>query len=168
MVWSPRCPVFRKDDGDLLDEPHLATFITSPAPNAGAAGDTRPDELPQIRDVLRQRAEYVLALAASHGYKRLVLGAWGCGVFRNDPQLVANGLHITFGTPGTVILSRSFSRCLTGRHLATLVERLSRHLSKSPVQKRRIDGNCPTFEPARIAHLLCASSSSVDFLRQIG
>jgi uncharacterized protein (TIGR02452 family) len=31
----------------------------------------------------------VLALAAAQGYRRLVLGAWGCGVFRNDPQQVA-------------------------------------------------------------------------------
>jgi uncharacterized protein (TIGR02452 family) len=28
-------------------------------------------------------------MAAAHGYKRLVLGAWGCGVFRNDPVVVA-------------------------------------------------------------------------------
>jgi uncharacterized protein (TIGR02452 family) len=34
-------------------------------------------------------ATVVLALAASHGYRRLVLGAWGCGVFRNEPEVVA-------------------------------------------------------------------------------
>jgi uncharacterized protein (TIGR02452 family) len=89
MILSPMCPVFRDDDGALLDAPQLVTFITSAAPNAGAAAENRPHELPQIPDVFRRRAEYVLALAASHGYQRLVLGAWGCGVFRNDPNVVA-------------------------------------------------------------------------------
>lgn len=89
MVWSPDCPVFRDDDGRLVDEPHLVTFVTSSAPNAGAAADNRPEELPLIPEVFRRRSEYVLALAASQGYRRLVLGAWGCGVFRNDPKVVA-------------------------------------------------------------------------------
>jgi uncharacterized protein (TIGR02452 family) len=89
MILSPGCPIFRDDDGNLLEEPQLATFITSPAPNAGVAKNNRPHELPLIPDVLRKRSEYVLALTASHGYRHLVLGAWGCGVFRNDPEVVA-------------------------------------------------------------------------------
>ena len=90
MIFSPTCPIFRDDGGTLLEVPQLVTFIITAAPNAGAIADNRPQELPQISDTLRQRAEYVLALAASHGYQHLVLGAWGCGVFRNDPQLVAS------------------------------------------------------------------------------
>jgi uncharacterized protein (TIGR02452 family) len=89
MILSPDCPVFRDDDGSLLEEPRRATFITSAAPNAGAAANSRREELPLIPDVFRRRTEYVLALAASQGYQRLVLGAWGCGVFRNDPRVVA-------------------------------------------------------------------------------
>jgi uncharacterized protein (TIGR02452 family) len=30
-----------------------------------------------------------LAVAEVRGHRRLVLGAWGCGVFRNAPRLVA-------------------------------------------------------------------------------
>jgi uncharacterized protein (TIGR02452 family) len=51
--------------------------------------NNRPTELPLIPEVFRRRSEYVLALAASRQVRRLVLGAWGCGVFRNDPRLVA-------------------------------------------------------------------------------
>ena len=89
MIWSPDCPIFRDDDGTLLDEPQLVSFITSPAPNAGAIADNRPAELVHIPEAFRRRSEYLLALAASKGYRRLVLGAWGCGVFRNDPEVVA-------------------------------------------------------------------------------
>lgn len=89
MILSPGCPVFRDDDGRLLDEPLLATFITSPAPNAGAVARNSPDDLSRLPEVLRNRAELVLALAADFGDPTLVLGAWGCGVFRNDPELVA-------------------------------------------------------------------------------
>jgi uncharacterized protein (TIGR02452 family) len=31
----------------------------------------------------------VLDIAAAHGHRTLVLGAWGCGVFRNEPATVA-------------------------------------------------------------------------------
>lgn len=89
MVLSPACPVFRDDASHLLPQPHRATFITSAAPNAGAARTNRPQELPAIPATLRRRAEYVLALAAFYGHDNLVLGAWGCGVFGNDPALVA-------------------------------------------------------------------------------
>jgi uncharacterized protein (TIGR02452 family) len=43
--------------------------------------------------VLHERAERVLAVAAHHGARQLVLGAWGCGVFRNDPAEVAGAFH---------------------------------------------------------------------------
>lgn len=99
MILSPGCPVFRDDSGTLLEEPHLATFITSAAPNAGAAANNRPEELAQIPDVFERRCEFVLALAASHGYKNLVLGAWGCGVFRNDPKVVANAFTFFLREP---------------------------------------------------------------------
>ena len=100
MILSPDCPIFRDDDGALLDHPHSAAFITSAAPNAGAAADTRPEELPLIPEVFRRRSECVLALAAAHGYRQLVLGAWGCGVFRNDPAIVAASFaaHLRTGT----------------------------------------------------------------------
>jgi uncharacterized protein (TIGR02452 family) len=99
MIFSPGCPVFRNDEGVLLDEPLTASFITSAAPNAGAAATNRPDELPQIPAVFRRRSEGILALAAAHGIDRLVLGAWGCGVFRNDPSVVANAFaeHLVNG-----------------------------------------------------------------------
>jgi uncharacterized protein (TIGR02452 family) len=89
MIWSPEVPFFRDDEGALLDLPVLASVITAPAPNAGAVTKNRPDELPLVKPTLQLRAERVLQLAASRGVQTFVLGAWGCGVFRNDPRMVA-------------------------------------------------------------------------------
>lgn len=89
MILSPDCPIIRDDEGNLLDAPHLASFITCAAPNAGATADNHPEELPLIPETLRQRCECVLALAAEKSCRQLILGAWGCGVFRNDPAIVA-------------------------------------------------------------------------------
>lgn len=89
MILSPHCPIFRTDDGELLEVPHTASFITSAAPNAGALAQRGSRDSSRVAETLRQRAELVLALAAHHGYRLLVLGAWGCGVFRNDPRMVA-------------------------------------------------------------------------------
>jgi hypothetical protein len=89
LIVSPECPVIRDDDGVLLEQPHRVTFVTSPAPNAGAIADHRPADLKRIPDVLRRRATCVLAAAAVQPCRTLVLGAWGCGVFRNDPSMVA-------------------------------------------------------------------------------
>jgi uncharacterized protein (TIGR02452 family) len=89
MILSPRCPVFRDDAGRLLAAAQCVGFITSAAPNAGAIAMQRRAEQPLIESSLRRRAALVLALAASRGYRQLVLGAWGCGVFRNDPRQVA-------------------------------------------------------------------------------
>ena len=89
MILSSNCPIFRDDAGSLLNDVHHATFISSAAPNAGAVKEKSPHDVHLIADVLRRRAEYVLAVAASRDIRYLVLGAWGCGVFRNDPRLVA-------------------------------------------------------------------------------
>ena len=40
-------------------------------------------------DLVYQRINSVLLTAAYYGYTHLVLGAWGCGAFGNDPDVVA-------------------------------------------------------------------------------
>lgn len=93
VIHSPAVPVFRDDRGELLDEPYTAGFLTAAAPNAGVVTRTAPDRAPEIPRALAARAGRVLETAAFHGYRRLVLGAWGCGVFRNDPAQVAGVFH---------------------------------------------------------------------------
>lgn len=98
IILSPGCPIIRNETGELLDEPRQAAFLTCAAPNAGALANRPAPERP-LAEVLLQRSEMILAVAASQGYRHLVLGAWGCGVFRNDPAIVAGAFatHLLAG-----------------------------------------------------------------------
>ncbi|MDN3295841.1 TIGR02452 family protein [Streptomyces ficellus] len=93
VIHSPGVPVFRDDRGGLLNSPYTVGFLTSPAPNAGVITSRTPEQAARIPAALASRAERVLETAAACGYRRLVLGAWGCGVFRNDPGQVAGAFR---------------------------------------------------------------------------
>ncbi|WP_171109536.1 MULTISPECIES: TIGR02452 family protein [unclassified Streptomyces] len=100
VIHSPAVPVFRDDRGRLLDEPYPAGFLTAAAPNAGVVRRTAPERAAELPHALAARAERVLETAACHGYRRLVLGAWGCGVFQNDPAQVAGAFRDLLGPGG--------------------------------------------------------------------
>ena len=96
-IYSPHVPFFRDDDGGWLARPVLASVITCAAPNAGALRKHGKYDAATIEATLLRRSELVLAIAAHHGIERLVLGAWGAGVFGNDPAMVARAFrtHLT-------------------------------------------------------------------------
>jgi uncharacterized protein (TIGR02452 family) len=100
MIYSPACPVFRDDAGQWLPQPYVVDVITSPAPNAGAVLQNEPAHRLHIVSALTERASKILALAAAHQCDALVLGAWGCGVFQNDPGTVARIFHDYLCPPG--------------------------------------------------------------------
>jgi uncharacterized protein (TIGR02452 family) len=89
MIYSPEVAVFRNDDGELLADPYSLSFVTSPAVNIGAMKNNRLEELVQAEAVMLDRMDKVLALFVHHGIEHLLLGAWGCGVFQNDPADIA-------------------------------------------------------------------------------
>lgn len=82
-ILSPHVPVFRDDAGMECDKPWLLSFLTCAAPYAPAIGRT------DAAGMLRQRIHRVLSIARAYEYESLVLGAWGCGVFGNDPLQTA-------------------------------------------------------------------------------
>ncbi|MGW1167051.1 TIGR02452 family protein [Streptomyces sp. NPDC002550] len=112
VIHSPSVPVFRDDRGRLLAEPYFAGFLTAAAPNAGVVRRTEPQRAAELPGALAVRAERVLETAAAHGYGRLVLGAWGCGVFRNDPAQVAGAFRALLGPGGR--FARTFEHVVFG------------------------------------------------------
>ncbi|MEV4338906.1 TIGR02452 family protein [Streptomyces sp. NPDC049590] len=112
VIHSPGVPVFRDDRGRLLTEPYLAGFLTAAAPNAGVIRRTAPERAAGLPGALAVRAERVLETAAAHGYRRLVLGAWGCGVFQNDPAQVAGAFRAALGPGGR--FARTFDQVVFG------------------------------------------------------
>jgi uncharacterized protein (TIGR02452 family) len=86
-LYSPGVPVIRDEHGELLARPYLADFATAAAPNRGAMKSSAAER--EAEDAFRERIPRVLELFARHGARDLVLGAWGCGVFRNSPKTVA-------------------------------------------------------------------------------
>ena len=98
LIYSPGVPFFRRQNRDRLETPSRCAVITGPAPNAGQALRRDPDAGPAIEAALRRRAGKVLALAEAQGHRTLLLGAWGCGVFMNDPALVADAFATWLGS----------------------------------------------------------------------
>jgi uncharacterized protein (TIGR02452 family) len=93
MIYSPKVPVFRDDDDQLLATPYLVSFLTVPAVNAGAVRVNEKHNISRIESTMMARTEWLLSVTAVHDIDTLVLGAWGCGVFKNDPVDVARYFH---------------------------------------------------------------------------
>ncbi len=89
IIYSPYVPFFRETNRALLEHPFIASIITAPAPNTGQFLRQQQGTHTEVEDTLRQRAHHILAIAQHHSHRNLLLGAWGCGVFGNEPALVA-------------------------------------------------------------------------------
>lgn len=89
LIYSPNVMVFRDSSGGLLFEPYTVSVITSPAVNSGVVRLREPENIDSIESTMRRRIANVLAVAEHHKHTTLVLGAWGCGVFQNNPRHIA-------------------------------------------------------------------------------
>ncbi len=74
-------------------------ILTCAAPYAPEIGQ------PESGDLLEKRISRVLEIARSLGYTSMVLGAWGCGAFGNDPERTAEDFRTALETH----LGRAFS-----------------------------------------------------------
>lgn len=87
IIYSPLVPIFKDINYNLLDEPILASVITSPAPNLNYL---KLGEVKKVNHIINSRIKKILEVAADNNNRNLILGAWGCGAFGNFPATIAS------------------------------------------------------------------------------
>ena len=97
LIYTPNVCVFKTD---LLEEPiipktlprdkwYMVDVITSAAPQLRSA-DNRPSD---YETRIGSRIKKILDVAKQQGVDVLILGAWGCGAFRNPEDVMARVFH---------------------------------------------------------------------------
>lgn len=112
LIYSPDIIFMKHGNGCQIERDdgyYKCNVITSPAVNAGYyvkraktqdymmqkyGGD--PEQFTKeemawnvVENIMRERISRVFELAMKYDNKYLILGAWGCGVFKNEPNMIA-------------------------------------------------------------------------------
>ena len=82
--------------GVLLNPADIFTIdvLTCAAPNWTLATKYKTISLDVAAMATKQRVDYVMNMLSQDGYDIIILGAYGCGVFRNDPVIVAQSFAV--------------------------------------------------------------------------
>lgn len=90
IIYTPNITVFKTDEVLPVIMPQNQWFnvdvITCAAPNLRNIDSIDKDKL---FNIFYNRIEMILSTAVSYGVETIILGAWGCGAFRNPPEIVA-------------------------------------------------------------------------------
>ena len=87
-IYSPDVVFFRDGNFELLKVPVTASVLTLPAVNMGQV-ILRGEDTEKAKIVMKNRMRLCLSIFAHKKDRYLILGAYGCGVFRNNPADVA-------------------------------------------------------------------------------
>lgn len=87
VIITPRVEILRDENNQWLDDSVVVSVMTCAAPmiKHGLEGMSQQE----YEDMLYRRIQGMLKVAATGCYKRLVLGAFGCGAFGNDAHIVS-------------------------------------------------------------------------------
>lgn len=116
IIYSSDVCFFRNSKNGNC-EPYYLNVITSAAPNCKAALRNGVKHT-EINDTMRRRVEQILKVAIQHDVNHLVLGAFGCGVFGNNPDDVA---HIIYDLTVNHEYGRYFQQITFAMHDSTSV-----------------------------------------------
>ena len=102
IIFTPDVQVLKDDDYRPLADPFAVDVITCAAPNLReqpanpynpSDGDVKRISKDELYQLHKQRAHRILTVAAQNEADVLILGAFGCGAFQNDPQVVARAYN---------------------------------------------------------------------------
>jgi uncharacterized protein (TIGR02452 family) len=80
---------FKDKEYDYMD-PVECDVVTISAINLNENAKYDPvQNVKDYRNVTKDKIRLMISLAAKNGVQNLILGAWGCGVLKNDPKLMA-------------------------------------------------------------------------------
>lgn len=88
--------VFFKDfnyywmDAVTVDVITIAALRLSATVGSDGIPNYEPDDKELYENLTKNKIRLMISMAAKNGVKNIILGAWGCGVFNNDPQTMAN------------------------------------------------------------------------------
>ena len=95
VIVTPNVPFFRHHNGQILDTPWQGDVITCAAVMADAVRRYMPMRVGEIGATMRQRTQKVFRVATTLNADILILGAWGCGAFGNNPEDIAQIMYDT-------------------------------------------------------------------------
>ena len=95
-IYTPGAQLFREDESKgyrLMDEPVQLSFITVAGMNRPHLTADGQQIAPHLVDAVKNKMRTILRIGLVNGHDALVLGALGCGAFRNPPRHVARLFH---------------------------------------------------------------------------
>ena len=88
VMIHPQVEIMKDEKGNLLEETVIVAVMTCAAPMLRYGMEGMSDA--QYRTMMYDRITGMLKVAAACGYRYLVLGAFGCGAFRNRADVVSD------------------------------------------------------------------------------
>lgn len=126
-VYSPGIVIVKTDTSlpKRLDKKDWQTVdvITCAAPNLRLLSNqdqSQPQQPPvddkELLEIHKRRARNILGLAAANKVDHLVLGAFGCGAFQNNPEIVAQAYNEVINELGCYFSTLYFAVYCTSRN----------------------------------------------------
>ncbi len=88
LMITPYVEIIKDENGELLDDTVVVSVLTCAAPMITGGKEGMSEE--EYESMVYKRIVGMLKCVAHLGYRKLVLGAWGCGAFGNDAHVISD------------------------------------------------------------------------------